>query len=125
MKSLFGTPPSHEPGELMNLERSTTPTAAMNLLMRFETLNGPRTVIACSVPLQTAREVAEAMIQAGHHAECVDRCTALSVADHLMMKKLEQLPDGAELPARRALDAPRRAARRRTRVPSPMQIAAE
>ena len=80
------------PNEVLEVERSTTPTAVMNLLLRFETVNGPRTVIASSVPLQTAREVADAMIRAGQHAEFVDRCTALSIADRLMMKKLQQLP---------------------------------
>jgi hypothetical protein len=110
--------------EHLEVERSTTPTAAMNLLLRFETVNGPRTVIASSVPLQTAREVADAMIRAGQHAEFVDRCTALSVADRLMMKKLQQLP-GKERP--RKPRNKRRVTREapRTEVARPLVIAAE
>ena len=110
--------------DLLDVERSTTPTAPMNLLLRFETVNGPRTVIASSVPLQTAREVADAMIRAGQHAEFVDRCTALSIADRLMMKTLQQLP---------AAERPRKS-RNKTRGPretlankpaTPLIIAAE
>ena len=92
MKLLFGKARSADCDKLLDVERSTAPAAPMNLLLRFETANGPRTVIACSVSLQTAREVADAMERAGQHAEFVDRCTALSVADRLMMKKLQQLP---------------------------------
>ena len=98
MKSFFNLVPRHYEEELPShkddlpsLERSNTPTAPTNLLLRFETANGPRTVIASSVPLQMAREVTDAMIKAGHYAEHVDRCQPASVADHIVMKKLEQL----------------------------------
>jgi hypothetical protein len=64
----------------------------MNLLLRFETANGPRTVIASSVPLQTAREVVDAMLRAGHHAEYIDRCTAISVEDRVFIKRFEKRP---------------------------------
>lgn len=116
--------PSLQPGELLDVERSTTPTAPMNLLLRFETINGPRTVIASSVPLQTAREVADAMIRAGQHAEFVDRCTALSVADRQMMKKLQQLPVKDRPKARRER---RRATEEPIAIyaPAPLTIAAE
>ena len=98
MKSFF-KPVSRYPEEelpspkddLEGLERSNAPTAPTNLLLRFETANGPRTVIACSVSLKMAREVTDAMIKAGHYAEHIDRCQPASVADHIVMKKLEQL----------------------------------
>jgi hypothetical protein len=69
-------------------ERSLHPEAPMNLLLRFETASGPRTVIACSVPRQVASEISDAMRKAGHHAEFVDRCTPLSIADRVMIRKL-------------------------------------
>ena len=83
--------PGHQDGNPPAIERNNAPTAPMNLLLRFETPNGPRTVITSSVPLQMAREVVDAMIKAGHYAEYVDRCLPHSVADLLVMKKLEQL----------------------------------
>jgi hypothetical protein len=83
--------PSYQNEDLPSIERSNAPTAPTNLLLRFETTNGPRTVIAASVPLQMAREVTDAMTKAGHYAEYVDRCPPHSVADHIVMKKLEQL----------------------------------
>lgn len=83
--------PAEEGHQILEVERSTSPDAPMNLLLRFDTENGPRTVIACSVPLATAREIAETMSRAGQHAEFVDRCAPLSIADRLMMKKLEDL----------------------------------
>ena len=83
--------PDEDRHELLEVERSTSPDAPMNLLLRFDTANGPRTVIACSVPLATAREIADTMKRAGQHAEFVDRCAPLSIADRVMMKKLEDL----------------------------------
>jgi hypothetical protein len=98
MKSFFKLVSRHHEEELPGpkddveiLERSNAPTAPTNLLLRFETANGPRTVIASSVSLKMAREVIEAMIKAGHYAEHIDRCQPASVADHIVMKKLEQL----------------------------------
>ena len=83
--------PADEKHELLEVERSTSPDAPMNLLLRFDTANGPRTVIACSVPLATAREIADTMSRTGQHAEFIDRCAPLSIADRLMMRKLEDL----------------------------------
>ena len=60
----------------------------MNLLLRFETASGPRTVIACSVPRHVASEIAEVMARCGQHADFVDRCAPLSVADRVMIKDL-------------------------------------
>ncbi|MES2472068.1 MAG: hypothetical protein V4601_04410 [Pseudomonadota bacterium] len=99
MDMLAKLQPANEKYELSEVERSTSPDAPMNLLLRFDTANGPRTVIACSVPLATAREIGETMSRAGQHAEFVDRCAPLSIADRLMMKKLEdmQMQDMAAL----------------------------
>lgn len=89
---MLGKPrPADEKQELLEVERSTSPDAPMNLLLRFDTANGPRTVIACSVSLATAREIADTMSRAGQHAEFIDRCAPLSIADRLMMRKLEDL----------------------------------
>ena len=113
MKLSFGRARIPQQGELLDVERSTTPTAVMNLLLRFETINGPRTVIACSVPLQTAREVADAMLRAGHHAEFVDRCASLSISDRVMMKKLQKMSPLAQSNITAIGSATRRTARRR------------
>lgn len=126
MKRLFTPAPAPQQEELLSLERSTTPTTAMNLLLRFETTNGPRTVIACSVPLQTAREVADAMRRAGHEADFVDRCASLSVADRVVMKKLQQLrTSNQESRAVLASDTARRGTRKRLAEDDPVHIAAE
>jgi hypothetical protein len=69
-------------------ERSLHPDAPMNLLLRFETASGPRTVIACSVPRHVASEITDVMRKAGHHAEFIDRCAPLSIADRLMIRNL-------------------------------------
>ena len=71
-----------------SLPRSTARDAPMNLLLRFETASGPRTVIACSVSRQVAAEIAEVMTRCGQHADFIDRCAPLSVADRVMIKNL-------------------------------------
>ena len=70
------------------VECSNYPDAPMNLILRFETASGPRTVIACSVPRQVAAEIRDIMKGVGQHAEFVDRCSPLSVSDRLMIKNL-------------------------------------
>jgi hypothetical protein len=77
--------------QMVSNERSTDPGATMNLLLRFETASGPRTVIASSVPRQIASEITEVMRSAGQHAEFVDRCSTLSVEDRLLIKDFQQL----------------------------------
>ena len=77
-------------------ERSHAPDATMNLILRFETASGPRTVIACSVPRQVAAEIAEVMHSVGQHAEFVDRCSPLSIADRLLMREVEQVPQSSQ-----------------------------
>ena len=74
--------------ENMSPACSMSPQAPMNLLLRFETSSGPRTVIACSVPRHVASEIAEVMERCGQHADFVDRCAPLSIADRLMIKNL-------------------------------------
>jgi len=74
------------------IERRSSPDALMNLILRFETASGPRTVIACAVPRQIAVEIADVMSSTGQHAEFVDRCSALSVADRLLLRDIEQIP---------------------------------
>ena len=69
-------------------ECSSAPDAPMNLVLRFETASGPRTVIACSVPRQVAAEIRDVMKGAGQHAEFIDRCSPLSVSDRLMINNL-------------------------------------
>jgi hypothetical protein len=71
-----------------HLPRSTSSDAPMNLLLRFETSSGPRTVIACSVPRQVAREIADVMTKCGQHADFIDRCAPLSISDRVMIKNL-------------------------------------
>jgi hypothetical protein len=75
-----------------SFQRSSLPDALMNLILRFETASGPRTVIACSVPRQVAAEIAAVMHSVGQHAEFVDRYSSLSVSDRLLMRDIEQIP---------------------------------
>ena len=69
-------------------ERSSLPSASMNLLLRFQTASGPRTVIACSVSRQVASEIADVMTATGQYAEFIDRCMPLSISDIIMMRTL-------------------------------------
>jgi len=79
----------HDEPETADLRpASGAPDAPMNLLLRFETSSGPRTVVACGVSRQVAAEIAEVMQRCGQHARFVDRCVPLSVADRLMIRKL-------------------------------------
>ena len=79
--------------QMQGNERSTAPGATMNLLLRFETASGPRTVIASSVPRQIASEITEVMRSAGQHAEFIDRCSPLSVEDRLLIKDIQQVTE--------------------------------
>jgi hypothetical protein len=76
--------------QVLNNERSTAPDATMNLLLRFETASGPRTVIASSVPRQVASEISDVMRSVGQYAEFIDRCSLLSVEDRLMIIGIQQ-----------------------------------
>ena len=70
--------------------RSTAPDAKMNLLMRFDTALGPRTVITSGVPLALASEITATMIRNGQYAEFIDQCQLLSVAERVKRKKSEK-----------------------------------
>ncbi len=80
----------HDEAEIVELPPASAaaPDASMNLLLRFETSSGPRTVIACSVSRQVAAEIAEVMQRCGQYAQFIDRCVPLSVADRLMIREL-------------------------------------
>src|ERR1039457_78242 len=67
-----GGPVQTPPLVHQDLRRSISPEARMNLLLRFETESGPRTIVAPGVLLPVASEIALAMERAGHFAEFVD-----------------------------------------------------
>jgi hypothetical protein len=77
-------------------ERRTCPDAVMNLMLRFETERGPRTLVAAGVPLTLASEIADAMIQAGHYAEMVDHTPTLTVAQHVARRNAPRPPGARE-----------------------------
>ena len=92
-------------------ERSSLPTATMNLLLRFQTASGPRTVIACSVPRQVASEIADVMTATGQYAEFIDRCVPLSISDIVMMRTLAtQSEESNVIGLEKKNDRPRRVA---------------
>jgi hypothetical protein len=86
----FGRAASVSPSsdEADGLERRHSPDAPMNLLLRFETASGPRTVITCSVSRNVAAEITEVMRSHGQDAHFVDRCAPLSVTDRVMINSL-------------------------------------
>jgi hypothetical protein len=69
--------------------RSTCPDAPMNLLLRFETAYGPRTIVAPGISLATASEIALVMSEAGHFAEFVDHIPPMSVQEHVKRRKAQ------------------------------------
>ena len=79
--------------QMLSNERSTAPGATMNLLLRFETASGARTVIASSVPRQVASEISDVMRSIGQYAEFIDRCSPLSVEDRLLIKDIQQVAE--------------------------------
>jgi hypothetical protein len=70
--------------------RSTAPDAKMNMLLRFDTALGPRTIVASGIPLVMASEITATMIRAGQYAEFIDQCQPLTVAERIKRKKLEK-----------------------------------
>lgn len=87
-------------GQAAEPERRTHPHASMNLVLRFVTEAGPRTVIASGIPLALASDIAREMEKGGHHAQFVDRLPNLSVAERVKLLKGEKL-----LAAKRKLSA--------------------
>jgi hypothetical protein len=65
----------------------TSPDAVMKIFLRFDTPDGPRTVIAPNVPLLLATQIAAAMSRVGLHAEYVEQYDRLSIAERLQLKK--------------------------------------
>jgi len=72
------------------------PDAAMKLFLRFDTPEGPRTVVAPNVPLVLATQIAAAMSRAGLHAEYVEQFDRLSIAEYLKLKKLEERTNASD-----------------------------
>jgi hypothetical protein len=70
--------------------RSTAPDARMNLLLRFDTTLGPRTIVASGIPLTMASEITATMIRSGQYAEFIDQCQPLTVAERVKRRKLEK-----------------------------------
>jgi hypothetical protein len=66
---------------------STRPDARMNLLLRFETASGPRTVIAPGVPLSAASQIADAMSEAGHFAQFVDALAPIPMGEYVKRRR--------------------------------------
>src|SRR3954466_10246882 len=74
-------------GPTPDLERRTNPYAPMNLMLRFETESGPRTIIASGIPLAHASDIAWEMEKAGHYAQFVDQLPSLSVGERVKLLK--------------------------------------
>ncbi len=84
---------SEEPIQVIpdpDYHRSTSPDARMNLLLRFDTPLGPRTIVASGIPLPLASEITATMIRGGQYAEFIDQCQPLSIAERVKRKKLEK-----------------------------------
>ena len=60
--------------------RSTHPDAPMQMVLRFTTDSGPRTIIASGVPLRVASAITLEMLRAGHFAEYADDRPRLAMA---------------------------------------------
>jgi hypothetical protein len=73
------------------LDLRISPNAVMKLFLRFDTPEGPRTVVAPNVPLLLATQIVAAMSRVGLHAEYVEQCDRLSIAEHLELNKLENI----------------------------------
>jgi hypothetical protein len=72
------TKPAPQPDEAVH--RSTKPDAPMQMLLRFTTEDGPRTIIASGVPLRVASAITLEMLRAGHFAEYADDRPRLAMA---------------------------------------------
>ncbi len=74
--------------ETAEFQRGTSPYARTNLLLRFETPNGPRTVVAPGISLAIAHEIANAMTEAGHFAELVEPGPTISIAERMRRRPI-------------------------------------
>ena len=67
--------------------RSTMPDAPMQMLLRFTTEAGPRTIIASGIPLRVASAIALEMNRAGHFAEYIDDSPRLTLTARAKKRK--------------------------------------
>jgi hypothetical protein len=72
-----------------DFRHSTSPEARMNLLLRFETDSGPRTIVAAGIPLRAASEIAHAMECAGHFTEFTDYLPPVTMAERIKRRRAE------------------------------------
>ena len=77
---------SHEP----EFERRTNPEARMNLVLRFATQAGPRTIVASGVPLGLAADIAREMEKAGHFAQFIDQLPLVPIVERVKRPKAEK-----------------------------------
>lgn len=75
--------PDSEPRE----PNSTSPSAPMDLFLRFGTTAGPRTIVHRDIPLCVASEIASLVIAAGDYAELIDARGGKPMAAHLKALK--------------------------------------
>ena len=76
--------------------RSTMPDAPMQMLLRFTTDAGPRTIIASGIPLKVASAIALEMNRAGHFAEYVDDNPRMNLAARTRKRKTGKASNGAK-----------------------------
>lgn len=68
---------------MTGLDRDTHHAASVDLLLRFATANGPRTVMVPNLPLSDASAIAREMVIAGHHAEYFDHRGGKPMSTHI------------------------------------------
>jgi len=62
----------------------SNPQSFATLRLRFETKDGPRTILARNLSVRDASLVAAAVKEAGHYAECQEGGAVYDLADHLI-----------------------------------------
>lgn len=65
--------------EELEFDRGAKPDGQVNLVLRFATESGPRTIIAAGVPRKVASDIVGEMEKAGHCAEYTDYLGHLSL----------------------------------------------
>jgi hypothetical protein len=83
----WGAAEAGEEAPLNDLDRRTTPDARMDLLLRFATDSGPRTIIAPGIPLGLASEIVREMEKAGHFAQYVDHLAAMPLGERIRRRR--------------------------------------
>jgi hypothetical protein len=74
--------------ETAEFQRGTSPYGRTNLLLRIETPNGPRTIVAPGVSLAIAHEIANVLTEAGHFAELVEPGPSVSIAERMRRRPI-------------------------------------